>query len=33
MNPYVEYSLSRPSIINKSPYDLYFDSLCVVKKS
>ena len=33
MNPYVEYSLSRPSITNKSPYDLYFDSLCVVKKS
>jgi len=33
MNPYVEYSLARPSITNRSNYDLYFDSLCVVKKS
>ncbi|NVP18180.1 hypothetical protein HUU51_05685, partial [Candidatus Gracilibacteria bacterium] len=33
MNPYVAYSLDKPSIYNNSPYDLYFDSLCVVKKS
>ena len=33
MNPYSEYSLWKPSILNKSGYDLYFDSLCVVKKS
>lgn len=33
MNPYLSYSLNKPSILNKSPYDLYFDSLCVVKKS
>jgi len=33
MNPYSVYSLDKPSIFNKSSYDLYFDSLCVAKKT
>lgn len=33
MNPYSAYSLDKPSILNNSSYDLYFDSLCVTKKS
>jgi cysteine-rich repeat protein len=33
MNPYTDHWLSRPFIRNKSEYDLYFDEICVVKKT
>ncbi|MDD2870560.1 MAG: hypothetical protein PHS49_01090 [Candidatus Gracilibacteria bacterium] len=33
MNPYTAHGLSRPFIRNESDYDLYFDQICVVKKT
>ncbi len=33
MNPYIAHSLWRPFMRNDSDYDLYFDQICVFKKS